>query len=217
MTNAIIWSDTGNGVYVRLHDVDAILRDGDTVNNVNDNFVEMLQIEQQAKKPEKNKWFLTNWRKDNKIVHSYKEVSQQWLIWADPPQMGSLSLWIGLSYGLCNLLLPEREGVVPVISSLLASSPRERERASKFDRSSIQLLSEKKKKTKKKNREPKCCPLYQKGVCLLKFGPILFSPNTSGELSSSYCNNQLLCYMDSVAANGYRIYFLADVSSVYLA
>ncbi|XP_028070975.1 uncharacterized protein LOC114273392 isoform X3 [Camellia sinensis] len=98
--------------------------------------------------------------------------------------MGSLSLWIGLSHGLCNLLLPEREGVVPVISSLLASSPRERERASKFDRSSIQLLSEKKKKTKKKNREPKCCPLYQKGVCLLKFGPILFSPNTSGELSS---------------------------------
>ncbi|CAL5440649.1 unnamed protein product [Camellia sinensis] len=32
-TDAIIWSDTGNGVYVTLHDVDAILRDGDTTNN----------------------------------------------------------------------------------------------------------------------------------------------------------------------------------------
>ncbi|CAL5403148.1 unnamed protein product [Camellia sinensis] len=55
--DAIIWSGTGNGVYVTLHDVDAILRDGDTANNVIDNFVEMFQIEQQAKKPEKNKSF----------------------------------------------------------------------------------------------------------------------------------------------------------------
>ncbi|CAL5414602.1 unnamed protein product [Camellia sinensis] len=50
-------SGTGNGVYVTLHDVDAILRDGDTANNVIDSFVEMLEIEQQAKKPEKNKSF----------------------------------------------------------------------------------------------------------------------------------------------------------------
>ncbi|THG13584.1 hypothetical protein TEA_007847 [Camellia sinensis var. sinensis] len=56
-TDAIIWSGTGNRVYVTLHDVDAILRDGDTANNVIDNFVEMLQIEQEAKKPEKNKSF----------------------------------------------------------------------------------------------------------------------------------------------------------------
>ncbi|THG02859.1 hypothetical protein TEA_008930 [Camellia sinensis var. sinensis] len=55
--DAIIWSGTGNGVYVTLHDVDAILRNGDTANNVIDSFVEMLQIEQQAKKPEKNKSF----------------------------------------------------------------------------------------------------------------------------------------------------------------
>ncbi|CAL5402494.1 unnamed protein product [Camellia sinensis] len=33
ITNAIIWSGTGNGVHVTLHDVDAILRDGDTANN----------------------------------------------------------------------------------------------------------------------------------------------------------------------------------------
>ncbi|CAL5383354.1 unnamed protein product [Camellia sinensis] len=33
-TEAIIWSGTGNEVYVTLHDVDAILRDGDTANNV---------------------------------------------------------------------------------------------------------------------------------------------------------------------------------------
>ncbi|CAL5435109.1 unnamed protein product [Camellia sinensis] len=33
-TDAIIWSGTGNGVYVTLHDVDAILRDGDTPNNI---------------------------------------------------------------------------------------------------------------------------------------------------------------------------------------
>ncbi|CAL5337423.1 unnamed protein product [Camellia sinensis] len=32
-TDAIIWSGTGNGVYVTLHDVDTILRDGDTANN----------------------------------------------------------------------------------------------------------------------------------------------------------------------------------------
>ncbi|CAL5401255.1 unnamed protein product [Camellia sinensis] len=55
--DAIIWSGTGIGVYVTLHDVDAILRNGDTANNVIDSFVEMLQIEQQAKKPEKNKSF----------------------------------------------------------------------------------------------------------------------------------------------------------------
>ncbi|CAL5440261.1 unnamed protein product [Camellia sinensis] len=56
-TDAIIWSGTGNGVYVTLHDVDAILRDGDTANNVIDSFIEMLEIEQQVKKPEKNKSF----------------------------------------------------------------------------------------------------------------------------------------------------------------
>ncbi|CAL5379829.1 unnamed protein product [Camellia sinensis] len=48
---------TENGVYVTLHDVDAILRDGDTTNNVIGSFVEMLEIEQQAKKLEKNKSF----------------------------------------------------------------------------------------------------------------------------------------------------------------
>ncbi|THG07890.1 hypothetical protein TEA_009587 [Camellia sinensis var. sinensis] len=57
MTSAIIWSGTGNGVYVTLHDVDSIMRDGDTANNVIDSFVEMLRIEQQAKKPGKNKPF----------------------------------------------------------------------------------------------------------------------------------------------------------------
>ncbi|GMP63810.1 hypothetical protein CsSME_00025350 [Camellia sinensis var. sinensis] len=57
MTNAIIWSNTRNGVYVTLHDVDAIVRDGDTANNVIDSLVEIIQIEQQAKKPEKNKPF----------------------------------------------------------------------------------------------------------------------------------------------------------------
>ncbi|CAL5353654.1 unnamed protein product [Camellia sinensis] len=70
-TDAIIWSGTRNRVYVTLHDVDAILRDGDTANNVIDNFVEMLQIEQEAKKPEKNKsfffssfcWSLVKWEK----------------------------------------------------------------------------------------------------------------------------------------------------------
>ena len=34
MTSTIIGSDTGIGVYVTLHDQDAILRDGDTANNV---------------------------------------------------------------------------------------------------------------------------------------------------------------------------------------
>ncbi|CAL5422982.1 unnamed protein product [Camellia sinensis] len=33
-TDAIIWPSIGNGVYVTLYDVDAILRDGDTANNV---------------------------------------------------------------------------------------------------------------------------------------------------------------------------------------
>ena len=34
MISAIIWSSKENEIYVTLHDVDAILRDGDTTNNV---------------------------------------------------------------------------------------------------------------------------------------------------------------------------------------
>ncbi|GMP94245.1 hypothetical protein CsSME_00043771 [Camellia sinensis var. sinensis] len=84
-TDAIIWSGTGNGVYVTLHDVDAILRDGDTANNVIDSFIEMLQIEQQVKKPEKNKsfffsslcWSLVKWGYGELRNHLIDKVLQQ--------------------------------------------------------------------------------------------------------------------------------------------
>ncbi|GMP56019.1 hypothetical protein CsSME_00020645 [Camellia sinensis var. sinensis] len=84
-TDAIIWSNTGNGVYVTLHDVDAILRDGDTANNVIDSFIEMLEIEQQVKKPEKNKsfffsslcWSLVKWGYGELRNHLIDKVLEQ--------------------------------------------------------------------------------------------------------------------------------------------
>ncbi|GMQ10992.1 hypothetical protein CsSME_00053783 [Camellia sinensis var. sinensis] len=84
-TDAIIWSGTGNGVYVTLHDVEAILRDGDTANNVIDSFIEMLEIEQQVKKPEKNKsfffsslcWSLVKWGYGELRNHLIDKVLQQ--------------------------------------------------------------------------------------------------------------------------------------------